>query len=389
MCILSIGQRAWDDTRHLVSGRLTFKRRPSLADRPGVWFEREVSALALPLICLAYLGAGPVFDINGLDIEGVIQRPTAFTVVTPPKEIGLHDAPSSDALRAAEARIARGPVSAADLTIRARARAAEARARLDAAWRAWDEQRVCADAGTCPDPGEPPVPDYRPALLTLAEAEGAADAADPGLVGAGRRDRLALAAALALEPGPGYDPARGMVALDEVTHLVTRGPVAIWAHMLMGEHAFEHADMRAALAHYQAGAKAEAGSALVPFLRYKSAWAYFNLGDADAAIALLRALVEGDAAGPLAREAVRDLVVMYTHRPERIDEAVGVLSARDEGPRLLLALAEQLSDLADRGAAGKVLAAIGEGQLGRDDLDRLRRLRAWLSPGPDRAPYDR
>ncbi|MCC6620081.1 MAG: hypothetical protein IT385_02430 [Deltaproteobacteria bacterium] len=328
-----------------------------------------MSALVLAACCVAQLVGGPI-EIEPIQVEGEVVKPSVFTIVTPPASLRLHEDPSPEVIAAAAARLAAGPARAADLVVRARAQAALARARLERELAAWDRASACADRGECPPPGDMPAPDYRPALVALAEAEGAAGADED------RVERLALGAALALEPGPGRDPARAAVALDELARRIERGPLAIWARFLLAEQAFEAGDMTAAATWYRAGAIADPGSSLVPFMRYKSAWAHFNLGDVDQAIALFRALATAEPPSVLAREAEHDLVLAYAHRPARVGEAIAALAARPRASRLLLELAERLLDLEDRVAAQRVLVELERRTFEGDEARRLDDVRA-------------
>ncbi len=339
-----------------------------------MWLNDGMNLLAdmLALVAVVAMNAPP-FDFGDSDqVEGRIQKPSVFTVVSPPAELGLSAAPSPDVLARAEARLASGERRAVDLMTRAHALSAAARTRFEADLDRWLAAQGCADEGRCPPPGEPPVADFRPALAALAEAETTLDV-EPMEV-----ERLAIEAVLAAEPGPGFDDARAARALERLADLVRHGPLAAWARLMRAERAFEEADMQRARTFYEATLVADPTSSLGPFVRYKLAWTLVNLDELDQAVAAFRAIVEGDAIATIGAEAERDLVVVYTMLPDRASDAVGFFGARNtpRTNRNLLALAEGYLDDDRRAAAREVLAALDRRVLEDDVARDLARLRA-------------
>ncbi|MFT5686810.1 MAG: TolA-binding protein, partial [Myxococcota bacterium] len=123
------------------------------------------------------------------------------------------------------------------------------------------------------------------------------------------------------------------------------------AYVQIGEHHFDRNDAYKALLAYKHATEIP-GHDKVDYARYKLGWCYYNVGEYDQAIVMMRAVASRPPATEtgaiqLAEEAQRDLVRFYIDT-ERIDEAIATIDSLPLQPtetaRLMARMAEQLTE---------------------------------------------
>lgn len=150
---------------------------------------------------------------------------------------------------------------------------------------------------------------------------------------------------------------RGAEAVADAQRLVELCPrcrEAAHAYVRIGEHAFERADLRAALdAYRRAIATPGVAAELRAFALYKIGWSQLNLADFPASWAAFdEARRAAPAGSPIAREAARDQIHVLVRLDVRASDAVARVRAIAPDAATAARLAERYADqLRDVGRA--------------------------------------
>jgi len=304
-------------------------------------------------LALALMFQASPLHVDRIEIQGQVQKPKAFVVVSPPKALGLATPVSAAALAAAE-----HGQGAADRLLVARARIQAERGAADTRYAAW------VDANSSEDP---PSPDYRAALALLDAIR--KPAPDDALVRAG------LVAFVTSEPGPAMSDKRASLALHELAKHTTSGELAQWARLQLAERAFEAVALDDAKRWYDEAIAADPGATVADYLRYKLAWVLADREETARAITLFEGLASGGS--DLAADADATLVQLFVSQDGRVHEAITFFTTKVQEPNLhLLRLAEAYADAAKSDDARTTLAALVKPSV--DESQRAEAVRARL-----------